>query len=658
MKENPGQFNLVHQPRIILNNSVNHGTCGPCSLATAPGGITTRGLFARSLPAQVFETHCSIFGTIDITHTLLQSLSSATGLNINSIVNVKTENFTTSQEASFSAWNPGIVSNIPQEYQPLETIYQQDNVFTSQHEVEELCRETGLSQEELVQFRPARLVLHELIVRVSANIVVREGEHEEDLGIHFREIAQNIYDHYIQPELAGIEENFYILEKRLSTLVNSELENLLFAPASTPQKTPWYSLFKPFKPEPKKSQETTAEKEFRLIASFREKGLKHDDPEEAAVYRSLYRVLGSISSTRGYLGQDRKLLARITIRHACNYYATRMIGDKVEGIVSAAIAAENYTRIPDAEKPILISLKGTSASGKSSLRPMLQDMIRQFGIEEDGYGTISPDIWRRLLLDYNSLGQASKYAGRLTSYEVNIIDSKLDHYIRTKAETSHSIPHMVVDRFRFDSFSSEKISRILHNTYVRYIDTMYMFFVITPPEETVVRGWERGQTRGRYKAVEDFLGHSVEAYTGIPKLLFKWLAHTKPQFVFEFLDNSVPKGAYPTTIARGTQSKIEIFDPVAFIDIQRYQHINVMADNPASVYLDRKALKVENNIEFLQQCIAKIERVDFIEADSNQVYLQSQHRKLELCNESVFRSVTANPEVASIFAIIAPDICR
>ncbi len=569
---------------------------------------------------------------------------------------MKTVNITTGQETPFSAWNPGIVSNIPQEYRHLETIYQQCNVFTSQHEVEELCRETGLSQEELVQFKPARLMLHELIVRVSANIVVREGEHEEDLGIHFREIATKIYKVYIQPELADIENNFYILEERLSKLVNNELDKLLFVPTPMPPKTRWYSLFKPAKAKSEKSPETTAEKEFRLIASFREKGLKHNDPEQAAVFRSLYRVLGSISSSRGYLGQDQKLLTRITTRHACNYYASHMIGDKVEGIVRAAIAEENYASIPDAEKPILISLKGTSASGKSSLRPMLQDMIRQFGIEKDGYGTISPDIWRRLLLDYNSLGQAYKYAGRLTSYEVNIIDSKLDHYIRTKAEASHSIPHMVVDRFRFDSFSSEKISRILHNTYVRYIDTMYMFFVITPPEETVVRGWERGQTRGRYKAVEDFLGHSVEAYAGIPKLLFKWLGYKKPRFIFEFLDNSVPKGTYPTTIARGTQSRIEIFDPVAFIDIQRYQHINVMADDPASVYLDRTALKPENNIEFLQQCIDKIERVDFIDVNSNQVYLQSRHRKLELCNESVFRSVIANPEIATIFGIIAPQL--
>ncbi len=37
-------------------------------------------------------------------------------------------------------------------------------------------------------------------------------------------------------------------------------------------------------------------------------------------------------------------------------------------------------------------------------------MIQELGIETDGYGTISPDIWRRILLDYDSLGAAYKYA--------------------------------------------------------------------------------------------------------------------------------------------------------------------------------------------------------------------------------------------------------
>ena len=148
---------------------------------------------------------------------------------------------------------------------------------------------------------------------------------------------------------------------------------------------------------------------------------------------------------------------------------------------------------------------------------MLREMMTELGFEEHGYGTISPDIWRRMLLDYDALGESYKYAGRFTSHEINIIDTKLDHYIRAKADHRHSIPHLMVDRFRFDSFASEKITRVLHKTYVRYIDTMYMYFVVTPPEATVERGWERGLLRGRYKGVEECLGHFIEAYAGMPK---------------------------------------------------------------------------------------------------------------------------------------------
>ena len=45
-------------------------------------------------------------------------------------------------------------------------------------------------------------------------------------------------------------------------------------------------------------------------------------------------------------------------------------------------------------------------------------LMHDNGIEPDGYATISPDVWRRLLLDYESLGEAYKYAGHLTSREL------------------------------------------------------------------------------------------------------------------------------------------------------------------------------------------------------------------------------------------------
>jgi len=562
-------------------------------------------------------------------------------------------------DAQYSAWNPGIESEIPPEYRLLETIYDSKNVSSNIDAIGQLAKETGLSPEELVVFRPDRLALHELIVRVTADIVVLEGEHEEDLGIRFRSIASRIMDAYLVPHLSAFDLTFQTLYQQARIMVDRELAQTLFASRQNQEKSKpslLSQLFAPAKKQPR-NLETTQERQLRVISSFKDRGLSTDDSFESAVYRSLYRVLGSIVSTRGYLGKDKDMLVELITTHICSRYGSRLIGEQVDTWVKQGVKDEGYSLIPDAQNPILISLKGSSAAGKSSLRPMLRQMMHELGIDKDGYGTISPDIWRRLLLDYDSLGEAYKYAGRLTSYEVIIIDAKLDHYIRGKAQHRKSTPHLVVDRFRFDSFASEKITRILHSTYASYVDTMYMYFVVTPPEDTVERGWERGQVRGRYKSVEDFLGHCIEAYAGMPKLLFKWLANNRPRFVFEFLDNSVAKGNYPTMIARGTQGHMDIFDPIAFINIERYQKINVMARSADMVYPELQVLEVAKNIGFLQKCIRKIENIRFLDLNSDKVYVTVTSGKYQVTDVELFAVRLLDPDMSSIFLQLAPDIC-
>jgi len=563
------------------------------------------------------------------------------------------------KNAQYSAWNPGIETQIPDELRELETIYHPANVSSNIDEVNQLALETGLSPEELVVFKPDRLALHELIVRINADIVTLEGENEEDLGINFRLVVHKIMDDYLTPHLAEIEQTFATLYEQVHSMVNKELSESLFPETESrakPKTTFFGRLFKSPK-KPLRPGESTQERQLRVIASLKDRGLNADDALVAAMYRSLYRVLGSIVSKRGYLGKDQALLVDLITSHVCSRYGSRLIGKQIDVWVRQAIVTEGYALIPDAQNPILISLKGSSASGKSSLRPMLRQMINKLGIEDDGYGTISPDIWRRLLLDYDSLGEDYKYAGRLTSYEVIIIDAKLDHYIRGKALHRKSIPHLVVDRFRFDSFTSEKITRILRDTYVKYIDTMYMYFVVTPPEATVERGWERGLVRGRYKSVEDFLGHCIEAYAGMPKLLFKYLAHKKPKFIFEFLDNSVAKGNYPIIIARGSQSQMNIFDPIALVNIERYQRINIMAESPETVYPDQQVLEIAKNIGFLQQCIAKIEHIHFADRDSNETYVRVNSGKYAISNSDLFRAKLKDDDLNSMFLALAPEIC-
>ena len=528
-----------------------------------------------------------------------------------------------------SAWNPGIAPTLPRALRPLETIFRPENTRVTESEVADLHDLTGLPEEELAWFRPARLVLHEVIVRVTADIAVAEGEVEEQFGRNFRAIAQAILDRAIAPRMPVIESACELATREIEAAAGRILDDTLFAPpADTVRRSGfWASLLGRGAPAAFPAQPRDSES--AIVASFRERASQASDPLERTVYRSLHRVLSAMEVRRGRIVRDRELLLRIASRHAGNAWGSQCVAESVGPLFDAAVAREGFVLVPNREKSILISLKGASASGKSSLRPMIKQLMREQGIEPDGYATISPDVWRRLLLDYDSLGPHYKHAGQMTGRELMVIDGKLDRTIRRKAQRDGAIPHLLVDRFRFDSFESEKVARVLHDTYARYVDTLIMYFVVTPPEETVERGWLRALERGRYKAVEDFLGHSVEAYSGMPKILFKWLANPRPEFRFFFLDNRVPKGTFPMTIAYGTQGAMTVIDPVAFVDIERYQKINIHATSAAGVYPDPEAMQVENNLGFLAACIRKIPRVEFVQGREGAALARADHGCLE-----------------------------
>ena len=83
-------------------------------------------------------------------------------------------NPTGGEDAPCDAWNPGIGSGIPTPFRDLETLYRPECVRAGRGEIEAYMSLTGLPPERLAVFRPARLVLHELIVRITAEIAVPE----------------------------------------------------------------------------------------------------------------------------------------------------------------------------------------------------------------------------------------------------------------------------------------------------------------------------------------------------------------------------------------------------------------------------------------------------------------------------------------------------
>jgi len=484
--------------------------------------------------------------------------------------------------------------------------------------------------------------------------VVSEGEDERELGRGYRVIVNAILNGYIQPHMEDVIQAHSDLYDRVHRMVQAQLGDTLFKPREPVEKNKHLFLFwRRTKPNIRtEHSETIEEREHKALIAYKKQGLAATDKCEIAVFKSLYRVLGLISGTRGYIGSDRSFLARLVSTHVCNHYGSRMIGRKIAPWIEEAIEHNKYTRAVNAHAPVLVSLKGASAAGKSSLRAVLREKLKDQGINLGGYATISPDIWRHYLLDYDSLGAAYKYAGRLTGREVTIIDGKLDRYIRKKSDRDQAIPNLLVDRFRFDSFSSEKIWKMLHATYVQYVDTMYMYFIVTPPEATVERGWDRGLTTGRYKSVEDFLDHSVEAYAGMSKIFFKWLAYEKPFFRYEFLNNDVPRGTYPTRIASGTKQEINIYSVTGFIDIERYQKINIKAESPQQVYPGKELLSVDNNIGFLAQIVNNIVKVNFIDESTDITYLQVRHGLFNIADNQIFSEKLRYHQTAQIFSAL------
>ena len=127
-------------------------------------------------------------------------------------------------------WNPGLKSQAPKEWRHLETIFRPENNFSTLAAAEELRGLTGFGLSELVVFRPERLALHELLIRVTADFVVPDGSRIGDLGINFRRIANRILTAYLQPEMRAITETFEEARRQVADAVDSALSDVLRAP--------------------------------------------------------------------------------------------------------------------------------------------------------------------------------------------------------------------------------------------------------------------------------------------------------------------------------------------------------------------------------------------------------------------------------------------
>ena len=559
--------------------------------------------------------------------------------------------------AKYSAWDPGLDSQLPREYLPLSTIFRAENVSTSAAKADELSDFCGLPPEELVAFRVERLIVHELLIHVTTGIAVPDGRNDEDLGRNFRGIASTILNRFIVPHHRDLARVFEQLKHNASVIIAAELANA-FQPkipvtADESGHSRWlFGFNKPKKSRPPPS-ETVAESDQRIVSAWLEQSHKTGDRLQASCCAALHRVATAIISRHGRLLGDQVLPGELALTLLCNDFGSEAIGEAILPFVQEAVAREGYRFLPRQEKPVVMNVKGASASGKSTMRPRQKVLAGKLKFPWDEFALISPDIWRKFLLDYTTLGAAYKYAGTLTGHEIEIIDRKLDRRMAERAARGE-MPHLLIDRFRFDSFVpnlEEGSSRLL----TRFGDLVYMFFMITPPEMTVERAWTRGLKLGRYKAVDDLLAHNVEAYAGMPELFFTWALIAGKRVHYEFLDNSVAEGRPPRTVAFGWNGEMTILDIKSMIDIERFRKINIQAHRAADVYANMD-LSPQSNVDFLKRCVRWIPVINFADYETGQVYARLQHGHWAWRDEPRFNRTLDNPEASAGLRAVAPNV--
>ncbi|MEZ5845868.1 MAG: hypothetical protein R3C70_03855 [Geminicoccaceae bacterium] len=533
------------------------------------------------------------------------------------------------------AWHPGINSRIPARLMPLVTLFRPENADVGYDEARELSDFSGLPPAEFVSFRPERLAQHEILIRVTADLSVPDGPSYEELGINLRDMVKTIFDHYIVPDMAIVQRAHDDMRAKALRIIDRELASKLFERSPTPKPArPGGTGFltRLFGRQPQDpDRKTPPDHPETAVADLWQRQLAvTEDALEAACLESLVRIVGGIIGHRGRIIPDRELLARLVANHVCSHHGGEVIAEAIRPLVDRAIAERNYRVLPVQQKPTVMNVKGASASGKSTVRPRQRRLAEKLGIPWEDFALISPDYWRKYLLDYETLGEDYKYAAMLTGEELEIIDRKLDLFMARKGARGE-MSHLLIDRFRFDSFVVEDDHGADSRLLTRFGDQVFMFFMVTPPQETIERAWQRGLATGRYKAVDDLLYHNVEAYTGMPGLFFSWVRSKVKRVHFEFLDNDVPKGELPKTAAFGWNDTMTILDPELMIDIDRYRKVNVQATEPGGIFHNRD-MDAALNVGFLKNCVEQIPEIRFADPSSGRVLARIVRGRLLWCD--------------------------
>ncbi len=548
-------------------------------------------------------------------------------------------------QQEFNAWNPGMRGVVPPEHENLFTYFNPENVDTSRKDAFELSDFCGLKLLDVVSVKPERLLLHEAFLRTMVRVHIDDGDNYLVFGKRFRELTKNIMDEAVAPRMDEFKQKHDALRDDISNTIKKLLEETYFPQPKAHEElkktgiSAFFSSIASWKKGDAPKTPDVSVGDSNHVAIFRQRAAEESDEKMKSVYKNLATVCEGVGTRFGRMVHNPDVVNKIATNMVCNEYGSYMLGQELEPDVDAIVQSLGLRSVPMAQKSIIISLKGASASGKSSFRTSLSkgmtDYMQDCGLDDlSDFAMISPDVCRKMMIDYDSLGDAYKYAGMLTAEELQVIDQKVDRYLRETYNQNNALPNMLIDRFRFDTFSAEENERVFN--FVSKADALHMCFIVTDPAEIVERGYNRGLETGRYRSVDDFLALSIEAHKGIPSKFMQWLKRDEPEFRYEFFNNNVPKGEPQDLVAYGDRHSMRIYDVSTLLDIERYRKVNINAKTLNDLYLDKKALEPSENVGFLKSCVAGIDQIEFADPQSDIVFAISSKGSLKVTDASLF----------------------
>jgi hypothetical protein len=124
---------------------------------------------------------------------------------------------------------------------------------------------------------------------------------------------------------------------------------------------------------------------------------------------------------------------------------------------------------------------------------------------------------------------------------------------------------------------------------------------------------------------------------------------------YEFLDNSVPPGERPRTVAFGRGGELNVLDVKGLLDVDRYRKIDVDARAPEEVYPGSDAMAPAHNTRFLAECVARLPAVNFAARESGRIYARTESGRLAWTDPEALARALADPETRAGVAAVAPE---